>query len=108
VRRVVRALGGVEIPSLPIVDRAVSTSGAYGFQFNAAGRFNHLFDPRTGACADRYRSVTTISRNAAAADALSTAFSLMHKQQIQSLLPQAEIERVHLIDAAGKQVDLIA
>ncbi|WP_407159486.1 FAD:protein FMN transferase [Bradyrhizobium sp. STM 3557] len=93
---------------LPIVDRAVSTSGAYGFQFDAAGRFNHLSDPRTGACADRYRSVTTVSRNATAADALSTAFSLMQKQQIQSLLPQVDIERVHLVDAAGKQVDLVA
>jgi thiamine biosynthesis lipoprotein len=92
---------------LPIVDRAVSTSGAYGFRFDASGRFNHLFDPRTGACADRYRSVTTVSRNATAADALSTAFSLMQKQQIQSLLPQVDIERVHLVDATGKQVELV-
>jgi FAD:protein FMN transferase len=92
---------------LPIVDRAVSTSGAYGFRFDAAGRFHHLFDPRTGACADRYRSVTTVSRNATAADALSTAFSLMQKQQIQSLLPQVDIERVHLVDATGKQVELV-
>ncbi len=93
---------------LPIVDRAISTSGAYGFQFDPQGRFNHLFDPRTGGCAGRYRSVTTVSRNASAADALSTAFSLMPKERIRSLLPQADIERVHLIDAAGKSFELIA
>jgi thiamine biosynthesis lipoprotein len=86
------------------VDRAVSTSGGYGFRFDAAGRFNHLFDPRTGGCADLYRSVTTVSCTATAADALSTAFSLMPEQRIRSLLPLLDIECVHLIDVAGKSV----
>jgi FAD:protein FMN transferase len=93
---------------LPIVDRAVATSGAYGFRFDSQGRFNHLFDPRTGGCADRYRSVTTVSRNATTADALTKAFSLMSEERIRSLLPQVDIERVHLIDAAGKSSDLVA
>lgn len=93
---------------LPIVDRAVSTSGAYGFRFDAAGRFNHLFDPRTGGSASLYRSVTTVSRNATAADALSTAFSLMPEDQIRALLPHVDIDRVHLIDAAGSSADLVA
>lgn len=91
---------------LPIVDRAVSTSGAYGFRFDPQGRFNHLFDPATGGCADRYRSVTTVSRSATAADALSTAFSLMPEDLIRSLLSHVDIERVHLIDAAGKSFEL--
>jgi thiamine biosynthesis lipoprotein len=93
---------------LPVVDRAVSTSGAYGFRFDPLGRFNHLFDPQTGGCADRYRSVTTVARNATAADALSTAFSLMPPKRIRSLLSAAAIERVHLIDAAGKAFELAA
>lgn len=92
---------------LPIIDRAVATSGAYGFRFDPQGRFNHLFDPRTGGCADRYRSVTTVSRNATAADALTKAFSLMTEKQIRSLLPQVDIERVHLIDAAGEASDIV-
>ena len=29
-------------------DRAVATSAGYGTTFDAAGRFNHLFEPRTG------------------------------------------------------------
>jgi thiamine biosynthesis lipoprotein len=85
---------------LPLVDRAVSTSGAYGFRFDPEGRFNHLFDPATGGCADRYRSVTTVSATATAADVLSTAFSLMSEPQIRSVLPRVGIERVHFIDAA--------
>jgi thiamine biosynthesis lipoprotein len=93
--------------TLPIVDRAVSTSGAYGFRFDAEGRFNHLFDPTTGGCASRYRSLTTVSRNAAAADAFSTAFSLMSVSEIQSVLQRAEIERVYLIDAFGSALDIM-
>jgi thiamine biosynthesis lipoprotein len=92
---------------LPIVDRAVSTSGAYGFRFDPEGRFNHLFDPTTGGCADRYRSVTTVSGNATAADALSTAFSLMGQPQIKAMLSHVGIERVYLIDAAGTTLDLV-
>ncbi|WP_375308999.1 FAD:protein FMN transferase [Bradyrhizobium sp. A5] len=94
--------------TLPIVDRAVSTSGSYGFQFDARARFNHLFDPRTGGCALRYHSVTTVSRSATAADALSTAFSLMPEDEIRSLLPRADIDRVHLIDDAGRSVEFSA
>ncbi|WIW49575.1 FAD:protein FMN transferase [Bradyrhizobium sp. 62B] len=93
---------------LPVVDRAVSTSGGYGCQFDSRARFNHLFDPRSGGCALRYRSVTTVSRSATAADALSTAFSLMPTEQIRSLLPRVDIDRVHLIDEAGKPVELSA
>lgn len=93
---------------LPIIDRAVSTSGGYGCQFDAGARFNHLFDPRSGGCAQRYRSVTTVSRSATAADALSTAFSLMPQQQIRTLLPRVDVDRVHLIDAAGSSAELSA
>ncbi len=93
---------------LSIVDRAVSTSGAYGFQFDPQGRFNHLFDPGTGGCAGLYRSVTTVSRSATSADALSTAFSLMPEDRIRSLLQYVDTERVHLIDRAGTAADLIA
>ncbi|WP_316226539.1 FAD:protein FMN transferase [Bradyrhizobium sp. SZCCHNS3052] len=93
---------------LPIIDRAVSTSGAYGFRFDPRGRFNHLFDPHDGGCAQRYRSVTTVAGNATAADALSTAFSLMSEPEIRALLPRTEVERVHLIDATGATVELVA
>jgi thiamine biosynthesis lipoprotein len=93
--------------AIPIVDRAVSTSGAYGFRFDADGRFNHLFDPKTGSCASGYRSVTTVSANATAADAFSTAFSLMSVSQIRSILQRAGIERVFLIDASGSPLDMV-
>jgi thiamine biosynthesis lipoprotein len=94
--------------TLPVVDRAVSTSGGYGFRFDPAGRFNHLFDPQSGGCAGRYRSVTAVARRATAADAMSTAFSLMEEARMRALMRAAGIERVHLIDAAGTASDLVA
>jgi FAD:protein FMN transferase len=87
---------------LPIVNRAVATSGAYGLRFDPTGRFNHLFNPATGACACLYRSVTTVADRATAADALSTAFSLMPRDRIQSVMRSTGIQRVYLIDADGK------
>jgi FAD:protein FMN transferase len=86
---------------LPLVNRAVATSGAYGFRFDPTGRFNHLFNPATGACACLYRSVTTVADRATAADALSTAFSLMPRDQIQSVIRSGGIQMVYLIDADG-------
>jgi thiamine biosynthesis lipoprotein len=75
--------GGEDIAaSLAVVDKAVATSGGYGFRFDAAGRFNHLFDPASGRCADRYASVTVVDETAAAADALSTALSLVSREEI--------------------------
>lgn len=94
--------------TLRIVDRAVSTSGGYGFRFDPKGSFNHLFDPATGGCSTLYRSLTTVGRSATAADALSTAFSLMPEAQIRSLMPHLDIERVHLIDAAGSVSEFVA
>ncbi|MGY4306972.1 thiamine biosynthesis lipoprotein [Bradyrhizobium sp. USDA 4369] len=93
---------------LAVIDRAVSTSGAYGFRFDPQGRFNHLFDPQSGGCAHSYRSVATVAGDATAADALSTAFSIMPESDIRALMPRAEIDRVHLTDVNGMAVDLLA
>jgi thiamine biosynthesis lipoprotein len=41
---------------VPIVDRAVSNSGDYGFCFDQEKRFNHLFNPANSGWADFYAS----------------------------------------------------
>ena len=64
----------------PLVDRAVATSGGYGTEFDAAGRFNHLFDPRTGHTSWRWLSVSVEAATTTEADALSTAFTLMPEE----------------------------
>ncbi|MBN9078821.1 MAG: hypothetical protein BGN87_18795 [Rhizobiales bacterium 65-79] len=67
---------------IPLEDHAVSTSGGYGTTLDPAGRFNHIFDPATGATSSRYRSVSVVADSATTADALSTAFSLMPAEAI--------------------------
>jgi thiamine biosynthesis lipoprotein len=62
---------------LALADRAVATSSADGFRFDAAGRFGHIVDPRTGATPRRYDRVTVTAPTAAAADALSTGLTLL-------------------------------
>jgi thiamine biosynthesis lipoprotein len=83
--------------TLAITNRAVATSGAYGFQFDAAGRFNHLFDPHTGASAHAYGSVTVVADTATRADALSTALSLLPITEIDRVLADLGTGSAHLI-----------
>jgi thiamine biosynthesis lipoprotein len=81
---------GLEDPERPgsvaetiaLADRAVATSGGYGTPLDAAGRFNHIFDPATGASSSRYLAVSVVAPTATAADALSTAFCLMPEPAI--------------------------
>ena len=65
---------------------AVATSGGYGNQFDASGKYHHLFNPATGLSSDLYASVTVKAADATTADALSTAFSNMSVANIESTL----------------------
>lgn len=65
------------LASAPIRNHALATSGGYGTALDAAGRYTHLFNPRTGSAQPRYRSVSVMAPDATTADALSTAFSHM-------------------------------
>lgn len=93
-------LVGLEDPRSPgeiaetirVRDRAVATSGGYGTQFDAAGRFNHIFNPKSGRTSDLYLSVTVIAPAATMADALSTAFSLMPLEGTHELVEHYGIE----------------
>lgn len=86
---------------LPLADLALATSGAYGFQFDPAGRFNHIFDPRSGSSPQRYRSVSVTMPTATAADALSTAFTLMTPAAIEAVLRRLGTGQAHLIAPDG-------
>ena len=87
--------------SIDLVNKAVATSGADGFKFDEAGRCNHLFNPTTGLCADPERSITVVAASAAAADALSTAFSLMDQRALRGVLAGTDETQVY-VTSAGK------
>jgi thiamine biosynthesis lipoprotein len=87
--------------SIPIVNKAVATSGAVGFRFDEQGRCNHLFNPSTGACSDPLRSLTVIADTAATADALSTTFALMDEKRIGSVLSRCGAVEAYITTERG-------
>jgi len=76
--------GLVEIVELQ--DQALATSGAYGGLLGPNGQSNHLFDPRSGQSAELYSSVSVVHPSATIADGLSTAFSFLSEEKIETAL----------------------
>ncbi|MCD8363366.1 MAG: FAD:protein FMN transferase [Lachnospiraceae bacterium] len=70
---------GSILGALPVVDKAVITSGGYERYFEEDGNtYIHILDPRSGCPADSgLISVSIVSENGMLADALSTALYLM-------------------------------
>ena len=71
-----------------LVDRAIATSSVTGTVFGSAGRLHHLFDPRSGWPSRGLVSASVIAKQAADADALSTA--LVTASQQLTLEPYAD------------------
>ncbi len=80
---------------ISIVDKAVATSSSSGFEFDAAGRFGHIIDPRTGITPRLYRRVSVVADDATRADAFATSFCLMQEKQIRAIV---EEERDLMVD----------
>ena len=83
------AASGPGLATLDLVDRAVATSSGRATPFDRAGRHHHLLDPRTGLSAGRYLAVAVVARRAVAADALSTALSILPDEAAGRLLAAA-------------------
>jgi thiamine biosynthesis lipoprotein len=102
---------GLEDPAEPeriaetieIRNLAVATSGGYGTRFDAAGRFNHIFDPSSGLTSSRYLGVSVIAPLATTADALSTAFSLMPLDRTEAIVRRLGI-RAHFALPDGSRL----
>jgi thiamine biosynthesis lipoprotein len=108
---------GLEDPSslgqvaqqISLDNRAVSTSGGYGTVLDPAGRFNHIFDPGSGATSWRYRSVSVVAATATTADALSTAFSLMPVESIEAIVHRLALSvYLALPDGRRKVLDAVS
>ncbi len=90
---------------IAVVNQAVATSGGYGTQFDGQGRFNHIFDPRSGETSWRHLSVSVIAPSATTADALSTAFCLMPLDAARPVLAGLGVE-AHFVSRDGTRVSL--
>lgn len=92
---------------LDLADRAAATSSPDGFRFAGPGSPGHILDPRGGAAAGRYASVTVLAPDATTADALSTAFGFMSPERISGLLPSLPGVEVLLLPPSGRRLRLV-
>jgi thiamine biosynthesis lipoprotein len=72
--------------TVDLEDVALAVSGGYGTTFEASGRCHHIFDPRTGASANRLVDVAVIGPRATAADGLATAIYVAGEALAPTLL----------------------
>lgn len=74
------------ITNVPLASGAAATSGGYGSCFDKPGRFTHILDPRTGAPARHWSSITVFTASAAQADGLSTALAAAPASEANRIL----------------------
>jgi len=101
-RAAVPGAGGGGLLVRPLRDRAMATSAGAGTRFEPTGRHHHLFDPRTGTSAARFRQVTVIARDATTADALSTALFVTPGGDVGGLFRRARGIEAWLTTRAGR------
>ncbi|MCA8966603.1 MAG: FAD:protein FMN transferase [Planctomycetes bacterium] len=84
--------GELPLTSLPLVDRALCTSGDYRNAITVAGhRMHHVFDPRTGHSTDNgVVSASVLAESAAVADALGTALMVLGPERARAALPRLQ------------------
>ncbi len=90
------------LTAVTVCDAALATSGAYRRGVQIGGRhFSHIIDPRTGQPADRVPGATVIAPDAATADALATAFSVMSPDESVRLADATPGVACSLVGADG-------
>lgn len=72
--------------TVELEDMALAVSGGYGTTFEPTGRFNHIFDPHTGASANSLVDVAVIGPTATAANGLSTAICVAGEAEAPRLV----------------------
>lgn len=88
--------------NIELQNQALATSGGYGTHMDESGRFTHLFNPHTGSSSPRCRSVSVTAADAAVADALSTAFSVMDKTDVEKTAASLPGLKAWLVTATGR------
>lgn len=78
-------LGSTEGTSVSLINTSIATSAPLGTTFDINGTVGHILDPRTGYPGEAWYQVSVVSKSAAIADGLSTAFTLMGDAEITSV-----------------------
>ena len=87
-------------------DMAMAVSGGYGTTFEPTGQFHHIFDPQTGASANKLADVAVIGRTATVANALATAICVAGEERAHAMLAACPGTRAILTRPDGSVVTM--
>lgn len=92
------------LKKISIKNKAVATSGNYHRGFKIDGKLHsHIIDPRTAKPVEHVKSASVIAENAALADALATAFSVLSPERSISICNSDPKIACFLVANDGKQ-----
>ena len=87
---------------------ALAVSGGYGTTLEPSGRFHHIFDPHSGASANRIADVTVVGPSATVANGLATAICVAGEARAGALLAAYPGTRAFLTRLDGTSVAVTA
>src|SRR6202046_3927098 len=71
---------------LDLEDIGLAVSGGYGTTFEETGRYNHIFDPRTGLSADKMGAVAVTAPSAMIANGLAASIYVAGREHAAKIL----------------------
>jgi FAD:protein FMN transferase len=87
-------------------DMALAVSGGYGTTFEPTGHFHHIFDPQTGASANKLADAAVIGPRATAANALAVAMCVVGEERARALLQACPGTRAIVTRSDGTSVTI--
>lgn len=88
--------------TLDLEDIGLAVSGGYGTPFDETGRYNHIFDPRTGLSADKMAAIAVTAPSAMIANGLATSIYVAGREQAAEILAAYPSARA-VITTAGDE-----
>jgi len=71
---------------LDLEDTGLAVSGGYGTTFEETGRYNHIFDPRTGLSAKKMTAIAVTAPSAMIANGLATSIYVAGREHAAKIL----------------------
>ncbi len=92
--------------TIEVDNSALAVSGGYGTIFEPTGHFHHIFDPHTGASANKLAGAAVIGPRATAANALAVAFCVVGEERAEALLAACPGTRAIITRPDGTSVPI--
>lgn len=83
---------------------AVASASGFGTVFDRVGKYHHIFDPKTGHCAQQWAGSSVLAKSAMIADALSTTLLVAPKSQAARILAEGGGVKAYMVEMDGQVV----